>query len=109
MSKSNKLPKKIIDVIRENTIDANCGPEDTEIWDTDIFKNFDVAYKEHWGGENQGSDYGYIYQLTDKKTKKEHFVKMTGYYQSYVGTDWSEGDVAEVKQVEVKRLEWEEI
>ena len=52
------------------------------------------------GGEGQGDQYYYIYEV-DGKT-----YKLDAYYASWDGVYWSDAELFEVKPVEVKVIEW---
>ncbi len=58
----------------------------------DVFKSIgevkEVAQK---GGEDQGSEYYYIYSIGD------FLVKVEGHYTSYDGTEWGDNDFKEVR------------
>lgn len=105
-----KLSKEIIELLSENMSDAADGPEwagDESVWKDPIFANFKIAEEAHYGGEGKGEEYWTVYKLTDKSTKDDYFVKFDGYYMSYDGTTWQ--SVSQVKPVEVKKRDWEEV
>jgi len=52
------------------------------------------------GGEGQGDEYYYIYEV-DGKT-----YKLDAYYASWDGVYWSDAELFEVKPVEVKVTKW---
>lgn len=48
------------------------------------------------GGEGQGEEYWLIYHFTAHNV----YIKVSGFYTSYDGVDWSYGGFSEVKPVE---------
>lgn len=55
---------------------------------------------DHWGGEGQGDDYGYVYGY------KDEFVRLTGHYTSYNGVYWDDTEPELVESREVVVTKW---
>lgn len=64
----------------------------------DFTEKTGVTQVEEWGGEDEGSSIGYTVKFdVDGETI---YLKITGYYDSWNGTDWDDGTVRLVKPVE---------
>lgn len=64
-----------------------------------------VSKVRHWGGENEGSDYGYVLQVNNQ------FFKVQAYYSSWDSTDWSAADIfqVELRQRQIVHEDFERI
>jgi hypothetical protein len=59
----------------------------------------DLETVKQWGGEGEGDSIGYILKVTE--ADKSVFVEVTGYYDSYNGSDFSSASVILVEPKEV--------
>ena len=66
---------------------------------------FSAKNIDHYGGEDCGSEYWYVVEITDLETNKSCRVKFNGHYQSHYGADFT--DYHEVKQVQKTITVWE--
>ena len=71
--------------------------------------NYKVNEEEHFGGEGQGDEMWKVFSITDTKTDKVVTnVRVTGYYDSWNGTEW-DGQLDIVESYEVKVTQWRSI
>jgi hypothetical protein len=75
---------------------------------TELKNQLDVAgirfvEKDHYGGEDQGSDYWTVYEFSNKT--ETVFIKFTGWYASHVGSEFEEFYAVEGKTKTVVEYE----
>lgn len=64
------------------------GPNGPDSW----FKNLEIEIVEEIGGrKGGGSAVSRVYKVTNKLDNELHYFRLTGYYDSYNGTDWDNG------------------
>jgi hypothetical protein len=71
--------------------------------------NKDIVVKEvkHKGGEGQGEEYYYVYEVTNTSDSTDViFIKFDGYYTSDYGTDWDSENYKLVTPTSVTRIEY---
>lgn len=85
--------------------ERSTDPEDIP-WEK-VLPEIQIEVKEQKGGEDQGSEYYVILQVT--KDGKTMLVMVSGYYSSYDGTDWSYADVSEVEAYQKTVTDYREV
>lgn len=84
--------------------------EETYSYSSEISQpeEFTIIQEAQRGGEGQGDEYYIVLSIQDNDTKDKIYVRFSGYYDSWNGTEWDEGfDL--VSPVTVKVIEWETI
>lgn len=78
-------------------------------WQTKLIDNdeFAVSVKDSYGGEGRGDSYWYVFEIIDKNTSTNYYVKYNGYYDSWNGVNWDycDGPVF-VKPTEKVIIDW---
>lgn len=59
------------------------------------FRGVTITVEESWGGEGQGDSIGNVFRLGDE------YVRVTGYYTSYDGSNWEDAEPESVVPKEV--------
>lgn len=87
----------------ESTLANDFFFEEVDYWDD--FKpegwdhmNISFEFVEHYGGEDQGSDYWTVYKFTDNNTGEEVYIKFDGWYASYEGATYENCFVVQPKE-----------
>lgn len=75
---------------------------------TELKNQLDVAgirfvHKDHYGGEDQGSDYWTVYEFSNRT--ETVLIKFTGWYASHVGSEYEEFYVVEATTITVVAYE----
>lgn len=93
--------------IKELTSQIHSG--DIDSYDIpDELEGYKLKVEEEWGGEGEGSNIGYVLDVTSPSGEK-FFVSVDGYYESNMGSDYSYADVAEVEPYMKQVRDWRAI
>lgn len=83
----------------------NCGDKGYGIGSGIEDSRYSFIIVDGYGGEGEGDSYWSVAKITDKNTNESIFVRVDGYYASYVGAECDDpSDWREVKQVTETRV-----
>lgn len=97
----------VIENLKREITNNGKDPEYDGVFDISSLKDFKVEEVAQKGGEDEGSEYYRVYKLS--KDSDLMYVKISGYYNSYEGVDWSYGDVIEVEPYEKTVTDWRKV
>ena len=66
--------------------------------------NFTMTQVDHWGGEDQGSDYGYVFKITAYDST--FYLKTTGHYSSWDTTEWNAYEIVTPRERQITTIDW---
>ena len=112
-----KSKEEIEQIVRDCMVENGIETEDTYSFDGYILENsfgkrntkpcngYTITIEDSFGGEGQGDEMWAVYAIK-KENLKEIYVRVSGYYDSWNGTEWNgELEVVEPKNVTV--VQWE--
>lgn len=71
-----------------------------------FFPKENFALFDHYGGEDQGSEYWNVYKIS-REGYADTYIKFDGYYDSWNGTEWhSEFEIVTPKKRMVEVTDW---
>ena len=65
---------------------------------------FTITEEDSWGGEDKGSDYGFVFKFS--RDTVEFYLKCKGYYSSWEDTEWYESFLVAPKPRQVTVIDW---
>ena len=65
---------------------------------------FTITRIEEWGGENQGSAYGYVFKFSNGTI--EFYLRCDGHYSSWDATEWMESSIVAPQPRQVTVTDW---
>lgn len=65
---------------------------------------FTITCIKEWGGENQGSEYGYIFKFSNGTI--EFYLRCDGHYSSWDDTEWMESSIVSPQPKQVTVTAW---
>jgi len=68
---------------------------------------FLLEMEEEFGGEGMGDHMFYVFSIANSETPNKTFVKISGYYDSWDGSEYNSLEI--VKPVEVVKIKWEKV
>ena len=68
------------------------------------FTGFTITRIEGWGGEDQGSDYGYVFKFSNNTV--EFYLRCVGHYSSWDSTEWLESSIVAPQLRQVTVTDW---
>ena len=117
---TNDLSAKILTIIKdcgsfkryppttENILPyENCfsGDEIDEVTDkVGPSTGFTITRMDEWGGEDQGSAYGYVFKFSNGTI--EFYLRCDGHYSSWDATEWMESSIVAPQPRQVTVTDW---
>ena len=117
---TNDLSAKILTIIKDcgsiklyppsakNILPSeNCfsGDEIDEVTDKlGLSTGFTITRIDEWGGENQGSEYGYVFKFSNGNI--EFYLRCDGHYSSWDATEWMESSIVSPQPKQVTVTDW---
>ena len=69
--------------------------------------NFTITCVEDWGGEDQGSSYGYVFKFSSDTI--EFYLRCVGHYSSWEDIEWMESSIVSPQPKQVTLTDWVEL
>ena len=83
---------------KSKSLAADFMREDGELPDNSEFLSVHFFSVDHYGGEDQGSDYYTVYEFKDDSLEETVYIKFQGWYASHYGTEYQNFEIVTPQQ-----------